>query len=508
MLSNSRQIVFALLALTGMHHSVAFARAQKLQPKAMQVMPSEPIAHAVTSKISELSLNEKVRLLGAPLSDVRTDGRYGQSSKALESVFPETFDWRNMNGIDYVSPVKNQGRCGSCVAFAAATAFETQLNIATGSLLRGWDFSTQHLFSCGGGSCTSGWFPSSAAQYLAKKGVPEFACYPYVSGALGQDSACRKTCDDSKVRSQKARIRARSQVMRGASVDDVKTALLDGPLMTTMRVYDDFYLYSGGVYRHREGALLGGHAVVIVGWSQADRAWIARNSWGTDWGEKGDFKIAWDDISGVGGSFWGFEASPDFSEIVLEGVRSSQTIREPVAVSARFHNLNVVSAQLEFARAGEALHSIPMTDSGHFSIDPDALEEGAYTVQIRARVHQGETSLEKISQAKLIYILRSKPIATIQIERMKAGMNVWETIVPVFAVTSRPVPLGAVQYRLLAVDGQEVRRRRTDHTAERVGMSLSPRGLPVGRYTLVAEALSSDESVLASTSLEFNITER
>lgn len=464
--------------------------------------------HAEHVQFATLPREEKVRMLGASLSDVRTDGSYGLSLKTLESAFPESFDWRNQNGVDYVSPVKNQGRCGSCVAFAAASTFETQLNIETGSVFHGWEFSTQHLFSCGGGSCSSGWFPGSAAQFLAKKGVPEFACYPYLSGALGKDFACRQSCSDFKRRSQKAGLRVRSKSMRGASVDEVKAAVLGGPLMTTMRVYDDFYLYSGGVYRHKDGPLLGGHAVMIVGWSNAEKAWIARNSWGTDWGDKGDFKIAWDDVSGVGSSFWGFQAAPEVSAIVLEGLKDSQVVSSPIPVSGRFHNLSVIDAQLEFSRSGRAVHSLAPSHSGEFVIDPKDFDEGAHTVQIRARVQQGGTVSERISQAKLFYVLRSKPVASIQIERMKSGMNVWETIVPVFAVTSQPIPLGAIQYRLKNESGEEVRRRRTDHTSDRVGMSLSPRGLSKGRYTLIAEALSAVDEVLASSSLDFNITEK
>lgn len=493
--------------------AVTYASSEFTQGQASPSVNSLYVAQKSTwrfanTPLSVLPREDKLLLLGAPISDVRTDGGYGKSTALLESAFPENFDWRNQNGVDYVSPVKNQGRCGSCVAFAAASAFETQLNIQTNSILLGWDFSTQHLFSCGGGSCSSGWFPGSAAQYLAKKGVPEFACYPYLSGALGKDFSCKQTCSDSKIRSQKASLRVRSKTLRGASVDEVKAALLGGPLMTTMRVYDDFYGYVGGVYKHEEGPLLGGHAVVIVGWSNAQKAWIARNSWGTDWGENGDFRIAWDDVSGVGSSFWGFEAPEAASAIVMEGLKDGDIVASPKRVQARFHNLNVVSAQLEFARLGSAVHSVPMSAAGEFMLEPQELEEGAYTVQIRARVRTAEQTIERISQAKLFYVLRSKMEATIQIERMKSGMNIWESIVPVFVVSSRPVPLGAIQYRVLNASGTEVRRRRTDHTSDRVAMSLSPRGLANGKYRLIAEAVSADDEVLASSSLDFNIIEK
>ncbi|MEY4066636.1 MAG: hypothetical protein RIR26_2844 [Pseudomonadota bacterium] len=186
--------------------------------------------------VSEWSRAERQLLLGAGLQDVRTDGAYGKRSKVLEDALPESFDWRSFEGQDLVTPVKNQGRCGSCVAFAAASTFETQMNIVSRSTLHAWSFSPQHLFSCGGGSCSTGWFPGSALDFMVRDGVPEEACFPYVSGAIGKDQACKLSCADNKVRSVKAVERARNKRFRAAGVDEVKQALLSGPLMTSMRV--------------------------------------------------------------------------------------------------------------------------------------------------------------------------------------------------------------------------------------------------------------------------------
>lgn len=457
--------------------------------------------------VSDLSRAERVVLLGASLAEVRTDGDYGRRTKVLEDALPEVFDWRDRDGKNYVTPVKNQGRCGSCVAFAAASTLETQMNIATDSVQHVWGFSPQHLFSCGGGSCNAGWFPGSAVDFLVDDGVPEEACFPYTSGAVGSDVACKKTCKDSKVRSTKTLLRTRSKRFRGASVDDVKRALIAGPLITSMRVYDDFYSYKSGIYKHQEGALLGGHAVMIVGWNNSEQAWIARNSWGTDWGEAGDFRIAWDDISGVGGSFYGVEASEGFAAVVLEGVRDAQTIRQPLTMKMRLHNVTAASGVLEVVGTGKTLISKPFNSSGELIFDPAEFADGIYTIQIRVQ-NSDSSAQQRVSQARLVYVRNSAPSATIKIERMKANMNVWETIVPHFVVTSRPVPLAYVQYRLLDGRGNEVRLRKTEHTADRVAMSLSPRGLVPGPHVIIAEAVSDEGVVLASDRLEFNITEK
>ncbi|MFZ9520683.1 MAG: C1 family peptidase [Silvanigrellaceae bacterium] len=458
------------------------------------------------TSVSELDSSEQKRLLGAPLSDVRTNGDYGKSTRALEEGLPEKFDWRNMNGLDFVSPVKNQGRCGSCVAFAATSTLETQFNIVTQSLAHAWSFSPQHLFSCGGGSCDTGWFPSTAMDSLIDDGVPEEACFPYKSGALGENLSCRKTCSDSKVRSTKAELRVRSKPILGASIDEVKKALLNGPLMTTMKVFNDFYFYKGGVYRHQKGSIAGGHAVMLVGWSNEDRAWIVRNSWGTDWGEQGDFRIAWDDPSGVGGLFFGMQARKDFSAPVLEGLVDARTIRKPVELSIRGYNVSFLSAALEIRGGGSAaLVSKPFGADGKLLFNPGEFADGVYTVQARTVLADGG---QRISHARLVYLRNGPASATIKIERMTPNMNVWDKIVPQFVVTSKPVPLAQVRYKIENSKGVIVRVRHTDHTADKVAMSFNPEGLPLGSYVLVAEAVSDEGEVLASDRLPFNIIER
>ncbi|NBX17500.1 MAG: hypothetical protein EBR09_09065 [Proteobacteria bacterium] len=465
-----------------------------------------PLWRSGRTAVSDLPDLEKQMLLGAPLSDVLTGGSYGMTSQVWEDALPESFDWRNSEGIDFVTPVKNQGRCGSCVAFAAGSTFNTQMNIATRSPAKSWNFSPQHLFSCGGGSCSTGWFPQSAMDFLSRKGIPEEACYPYVSGATGADFSCKKTCGDAGMRSVRAQLRVRNQPLRAASVDEVKRALLNGPLISTMKVYDDFYSYTGGVYYRQKGAILGGHAVMIIGWNNQDKAWIARNSWGTDWGEQGDFRISWTDPSGVGGSIIGLQPSGEFLGLILEGISDRDALRKPVELTLRSANISPLSAELEvkgnssFPAATKVFGS-----NGRMVFDPAEYADGIYTIQARARLADGT---QRISQAKLVSIIKGTVTASIKIDRMKAGMNVWETIVPHFIVSSQPVPLARVRYKILNASGGIVRIRYTEHTADRVAMSLNPKGLPAGPYTLLAEAVSDENIVAASDSVTFNIIEK
>jgi len=72
-----------------------------------------------------------------------------------------------------------------------------------------------------------------------------------------------------------------------------KEIMTHGPVEAAFEVYEDFLVYGGGVYQHKAGKFGGGHAVKILGWGVDNGAdyWLVANSWNTDWGENGLFRI-------------------------------------------------------------------------------------------------------------------------------------------------------------------------------------------------------------------------
>merc|ERR1712172_245377 len=104
-----------------------------------------------------------------------------------ESFLPKSFDWRNVDGVSYVSPVRNQGACGSCYAFSSMGMLESRVRILTANS-RQFTFSPQDIVSCSSlaQGCSGGFPYLIAGRYGKDHGVVEEACSPYT----GNDTAC------------------------------------------------------------------------------------------------------------------------------------------------------------------------------------------------------------------------------------------------------------------------------------------------------------------------------
>jgi len=207
---------------------------------------------------------------------------------ALAKGLPTHFDWRDYAGQNWMTSIKDQGGCGSCVAFGAVAAVEGQFKIQANNPAWDIDLSEAHLFSCGGGNCVYGWWVSSALNYLQTYGTPDEACSPYQAGNL----RCSNSCPNWQSRA----FRISSWSWVAPDTGSIQAALQNGPLVAAFDVYTDFFYYTNGVYRHTWGYLEGGHAVAIVGYDSIEQYWIVKNSWGSGWGESGYFKIAFGQV--------------------------------------------------------------------------------------------------------------------------------------------------------------------------------------------------------------------
>ena len=200
---------------------------------------------------------------------------------SYEGPLQAEFDWRNVNGTNWITSIKNQGGCGSCTAFGTLAALEAVVQIELGKVFD-CDLSEAHLFSCGGGKCNGGMALSEATDYVKLYGVPDEPCFPYKA----KDMLCSDTASNWKQRAVKA-----SKGPTGGEAQ-IKNALVQyGPVLAAFTVYEDFSSYRSGIYEHVWGSKEAGHAVAIVGYNDNPGYWICKNSWGSGWGENGYFRI-------------------------------------------------------------------------------------------------------------------------------------------------------------------------------------------------------------------------
>jgi C1A family cysteine protease len=242
----------------------------------------------------ELSLTERENKAAANLANAR--------ARAGAIGFPASFDWRNSGGNNFITSIKDQGNCGSCVSFGTISTMEGTYQVIKNNPNSGIDLSEAQLFYCygadNGATCDTGWYPDVALNCL-KQGVADEACFPYVDSQ--QD--CSGLCSDAANRTKKI-----SDWHQITDHDQMKDWLsTKGPLVTCFSVYDDFFNYTSGVYHYTSGNLAGGHCVCAVGYSEDEGGyWICKNQWSTGFGENGYFRIGYGEV-GIDATMWAID---------------------------------------------------------------------------------------------------------------------------------------------------------------------------------------------------------
>ena len=152
--------------------------------------------------------------------------------------------------------------------------------------------SPQHMVDCDlnnfgwdGGYLLLAW------DFIQNSGIVDEDCYPYVSGSTKVAGECKNACTSANKEWKPS---------KSKGIDHPGSILLiqeeiqkNGPVEAAFTVYEDFMNYKKGVYQHISGGLLGGHAVKCLGWGNEGGVdyWLMANSWGTQWGDNGFFKI-------------------------------------------------------------------------------------------------------------------------------------------------------------------------------------------------------------------------
>jgi C1A family cysteine protease len=204
--------------------------------------------------------------------------------------YPLTFDLRNVNGKNFISPIKDQGACATGVVFAVLDVVEGTFRVQRQDPNLQADLSEAHLFYCyaknEGQTCSGpGWLPEEAYDHIKAIGVVDEACFPYTP----RDQDC-KLCGDWQNRLIKI---TGYQTLTGDAAAMKSWISTKGPLSAAMIVYPDFLSYKSGIYRHVYGNYSGGVLVSIIGYDDNQKYWICKNHWSSQWGENGFFRIAY-----------------------------------------------------------------------------------------------------------------------------------------------------------------------------------------------------------------------
>jgi len=240
-----------------------------------------------------------------------------QPRTQVQQVVPEQWDWRNVSGINFVTPAREQQLCGSCYAFASLGMYESRAMIqqfkrggnSTSKKVNPVIFSPQDIVSCGASSsynqgCDGG-FNYLVGKYAYTVGIVPERCSPY----YGDDLSCKdfSKCPPSE------RVFATSYEYVGGYYGATTEQLMmkeiyeNGPIAASFFVYDDFYKYKDGIYHHiptKEAESIKqqehktvfeatNHAILLVGYGKDEQSgekyWIGKNSWSSDWGIQGGF---------------------------------------------------------------------------------------------------------------------------------------------------------------------------------------------------------------------------
>lgn len=230
-----------------------------------------------------------IKSLGADQACSATNKRMSVSKGFKNVKDASHWDWRDHNG---VSPVKNQGQCGSCWTFSTVGTLEAHSMIKYHGHFT--PMSEQQLVDCAGAfdnnGCNGG-LPSHAFEYIMYAGgISTEEAYPYFAA----DHNC--TVDPSTF---VMKVVGGSVNITEGDENELKDAVFHhGPVSIAFQVVAGFKDYKSGVYTSdvcKNGTQDVNHAVVAVGYGHCDVQnmdyWIVKNSWGEAWGDQGYFKI-------------------------------------------------------------------------------------------------------------------------------------------------------------------------------------------------------------------------
>jgi cathepsin F len=242
----------------------------------------DPTAYFGITKFADVTSAEFVRgYLMPSFKPSFNIERYEPIERPLNDELPLNFDWRSKNA---VTPVKDQGQCGSCWAFSATEEIESQW------ILKGHpavELSPQQIVDCDktDGGCGGGDTPTAYEYAIKAGGMEKESNYPYKA----KDEKCQFNKSDIAVT-----ITGWKYVVKGKNETEMQNALYNGGPLSICVDAEPWQHYTKGVLSSKCGHSLD-HCVELVGYGVDNSTniafWSIRNSWGKSWGEDGYIRV-------------------------------------------------------------------------------------------------------------------------------------------------------------------------------------------------------------------------
>jgi len=253
------------------------------------------------TEVSEMTYSDRKKLYGQSTFPagfefytggvISTGTREQLKSATATSLYVEEWDWRNRHGRNWITPVTNQGSCGSCWAFAATGATEAMVNVYFNQQLN-LNLSEQEVLSCTGYGDCGGGYPHRALDYIKNNGIVDESTFPY--------NGIYQPCTN-KGNTPLEQIKISGRIDFGSSAyplseDVLKRMLIElGPLSSGLYDWSHAIVLvgykvvkEGDIFFYRDLSLKRYWKTIAAGDPLIGKSvWIFKNSWGTSFGDEG-----------------------------------------------------------------------------------------------------------------------------------------------------------------------------------------------------------------------------